>query len=101
MPIALTTIPTIATTRATEGLMPKMGSSTAKPRKPIVGDPLMRADTAASAPVFFLKQYLKTKYTSMKQAMMPTVETIVSLRSLTSISREACTMDTNRAAGRA
>ena len=59
MPMALTTMPTMATTSATDGFVPKIGSSTAKPRKPIVGEPLMRALMAASAPVFFLKQYLK------------------------------------------
>ena len=37
----------------------------------------------------------------MKQAMMPTVEMIVSLMSLTSISRDAWTIETNRAAGNA
>lgn len=89
MPIALTTIPTIATTSATDGDVPKIGSSTAKPRNPMVGDPLIKADTAASAPVFFLKQYRKTKYTAMKQAMIPTVETTVSFMSRTSISRLA------------
>ena len=51
----------MATTSATEGVVPKIGSRTANPRKPMVGEPLIKAETAASAPVFFLKQYLKTK----------------------------------------
>ena len=33
-------MPTIATTSATEGDVPKIGSSTANPRNPIVGEPL-------------------------------------------------------------
>ena len=56
IPIALTTIPTIATTRATDGCVPKIGSSTAKPRNPIVGEPHTNAIIAPSALVFFLKQ---------------------------------------------
>ena len=46
--IALTTIETIATTRPVEGVSPKMGCNTAKPRKPIVGEPAINAQTAAS-----------------------------------------------------
>lgn len=93
-------MPTIATTRATAGLVPKIGSSTAKPRNPIVGEPLISALTAASAPVFFLN-ILNTKYTTIKHSMMPMVDTIVSLISFTRSSREAWTMDTKRAAGSA
>ena len=54
--MAFTTMPTIATTRATDGVVPNIGSSTAKPRKPIVGEPQTRAIMAPSALVFFLKQ---------------------------------------------
>ena len=39
---------TIAITRPTAAEVPKIGCSTAKPRKPIVGEPLIRAEMAAS-----------------------------------------------------
>jgi len=51
MPRAFTSIDTMAMTRPTEAESPKIGCSTAKPRKPMVGEPLIRAETADSATV--------------------------------------------------
>ncbi len=48
MPRALTSMATIAITRPTAAEVPKIGCSTANPRKPIVGEPLIRAEMAAS-----------------------------------------------------
>ncbi len=48
IPRAFTSIATMAITRPTAADEPNIGSSTAKPRKPMVGEPLISADTAAS-----------------------------------------------------
>ena len=49
--MAFTSIATMAITRPTEAEVPKIGCSTANPRNPIVGEPLIRAETADSATV--------------------------------------------------
>ncbi len=80
--------------------MVSSGSSTAKPRKPMVGDPAIRAQTPASA-MLCLNIFQHKKKLSMNMPMTTTRLTRVRGRSLNSISRVALVMERNKAAGRA